>query len=190
MEEGEEQSSLLESFLACKPLLFRLIGKIVKPHEIEDVVQETFVNSFAASRKQKIHNPRAFMLKAARNIALNRLKGVNGLRRVELNELIDEQFVGLEHSIEDRYESEERFLLFCRAVARLPASCRRVFVLIKVYGLSNREVSEYLNIHSSTIEKHVSRGMVEVISYMRMKEQSGLKKPVKRAPAGRMSSGE
>lgn len=186
----EGVSSLLESFLACKPLLFRLVGRIARPQEIEDIVQETFVNSYAASRKQKIHNPRAFMLKTARNIALNQLKGVSGARKVEIQEWIDEQFEVFEKSVEEQYESEERFLFFCRAVARLPASCRRVFVLIKVYGLSNREVADYLNLHSSTVEKHVAKGMVEVLNYMKLKGQAAPQKPKSPPSKNRVSSGD
>lgn len=182
--------SLLESFLACKPLLFRLLGRIVRPQEIEDIVQETFVNSYAASRKQKIHNPRAFMLKTARNIALNQLKGVNGSKKIEIQEWIDEQFEIFERSVEEQYESEERFLFFCRAVARLPAACRRVFVLIKVYGLSNQEVAEYLQLHSSTVEKHVAKGMVDVISFMKLKGQAAPQKPKPHPSNSRVSSGE
>jgi RNA polymerase sigma factor (sigma-70 family) len=187
---ADAEQSFLESFLACKPLMSRLIGRIVRPHEIEDIVQEAFANSFAASRKQKINNPRAFMLKTARNIALNQLKGVNGANKMEIQEFIDEQFEDLEKSIEEQYESEERFLFFCRAVARLPASCRRVFVLIKVYGLSNREVAEYLNLHSSTVEKHVAKGMLEVIGYMRTKDHAEAKTVKKTISTSRVSSGE
>src|SRR5690606_7679161 len=107
--------SLLESFLACKPLLFHLVGKSVRPEEIEDIVQETFVNSYAASRKQHISSPRAFMLKTARNIALNHLRESSRAGKVDLEECIDEQFEIFAKSLEDEYESEERFLFFCRA---------------------------------------------------------------------------
>jgi len=66
-------SSWLENFLRDRPLLLRIISRIVRPDDIEDIVQETFLHSLAASRKQQIENPRAFMARIARNIALNHI---------------------------------------------------------------------------------------------------------------------
>ncbi len=47
-----------------------MVGRIVRPEEIEDIVQEAFVTSYAASRTQEIRNPQAFMMRVARNLAL------------------------------------------------------------------------------------------------------------------------
>src|SRR5690606_2324176 len=118
----------LDAFLASRPLMRRLVARIVRPDEIEDIVQETFVLSYAASRRRNIANPHAFMLRTARNLSLNLIKRADNKGHVSLDalgELLDE-VCELNADVEARYQSEEAFLYFCRATANLPVECRRV----------------------------------------------------------------
>jgi len=158
------QNTLLDSFLKCRLHLYRMLGRIVRPEEIEDIVQETFVQSYAASRQQKIANPEAFMMKVAKNIALGYLRRAD--RKNCSIEEIEEEFLLDLDTTALKCQSQERFLSFCNAVATLPVSCRRVFILKKVYGLSVEEIGDLLGISKSTIEKHVGKGMAMVIEYM------------------------
>jgi RNA polymerase sigma-70 factor (ECF subfamily) len=162
-------SKLVESFLSCKPLLSRVVGRIVRPNEIEDIVQETFVLSYAAARNQDIANPRAFMLRTARNIALDHIGSAGRRLNCSLEDLGDEAFMSQVSTIEAEVQSDERFLAFCRAVAELPVGCRRVFILKKVYGLSQKEIASYLGLSPRTVEKHVARGMFMTARYMQAK---------------------
>lgn len=160
-------TKLVESFLIHRPLLFRVIGRIVRPNEIEDIVQETFVLSYAAARNQKIANPRAFMLRTARNIALNHVGSAERRLHCSLEDLDNEElWTQTATTIESQFQSDERFLAFCRGVAELPVSCRRVFILKKVYGLSQKEIASYLGLSASTVEKHVAKGMLMTARYM------------------------
>jgi len=40
-------------------------------------------------------------------------------------------------------------------------------VLKKVYGLSQKEIAEYLGISQSTVEKHVAKGLLMCVQAMR-----------------------
>jgi RNA polymerase sigma-70 factor (ECF subfamily) len=162
-------AKLLESFLSCKPLLSRVVGRIVRPNEIEDIVQETFVLSYAAARKHEIANPRAFMLRTARNIALDYIGSAGRRLNCSLDDLGDDEFLSHAPNVEAEVQSGERFLAFCRAVAELPVGCRRVFILKKVYGLSQKEIASYLGLSPRTVEKHVARGMLMTTRYMQSK---------------------
>lgn len=156
----------LESFLAARPLLFRVVGRIVRPDEIEDIVQETFINTYTAARNQKIHNPRAFMVKTARNLALNYIDRSDRKLRSSLDDMVQGEGALSTETLESQCQSEEKFVVFCRAVAELPINCRRVFILKKVYGLSQKEIADYLAISPSTVEKHVAKGMLLSAQYM------------------------
>lgn len=158
----------LESFLGNKPLLCRIVGRIVRPDDIEDIVQETFLHSFAASNRQQIDNPRAFMVKTARNLALNHIGRAEQRLNQSIEELVglDGEFEELTPSLESQHQSAEEFLVFCRAVADLPLVCRKVFILKKVYGLSQKEIASYLDISESTVEKHVAKGLLLTADYM------------------------
>ena len=152
--------SWLENFLAHRPLLFRIIGRFVRPDEIEDIVQETFLHSYAASRKQQINNPRAFMVRTAKNIALNHISRAAQRLNQSMDDSNEEELDILTTSLEQQYASDEKFLAFCQAVAELPVHCRKVFILKKVYGLSQKEIAAQLDISESTVEKHVAKGLL------------------------------
>jgi RNA polymerase sigma factor (sigma-70 family) len=155
----------LDSFLACRSLLLRRVARFVGPHDIEDIVQETFVRSYVASRKQVIRNPRAFMLRTAKNLALNNLNRADSRLNDSMENLVEEQLAHAE-TPEQHCQSQEQFLVFCQAVAELPARCRRAFILKKVYGLSYREISLDLGITEATAKKHIVKGMAWTAKYM------------------------
>ena len=67
------------------------------------------------------------------------------------DEIVDADFAAKTPSLERQFESRERFLMFCRAVRELPLQCRRAFILKKVYGLSQKEIADYLGISESTV---------------------------------------
>lgn len=161
----------LESFLAHKPLLHRILGRMVRPDEIEDIVQETFLQSYTAARKQQIDNPRAFMARTATNIALNHLQRAENRLNCSLEMTGESPLESVVESLEQQYQTREAFQEFCRAAASLPPVCRKVFILKKVYGMSQKEIAGYLGISSSTVEKHVAKGMLMVTRHMQSRGQ-------------------
>ena len=160
------RDTLIDHFADCRNQLFRFIGRIVRPDDIEDIVQETFVQSYAACDRHPIDNPRAFMFRTARNLALNSLKRSDTRLVQSLTDSPELSRPGEDNPVEAQCQSEEKFVNFCRAVALLPVTCRRVLILQKVYGLSQKEIAEYLQISCSTVEKHIARGMSATTQYM------------------------
>lgn len=165
--EEPTQKGILETFLAHRNALFRMIGRIVRPNEIEDIVQETFIHSYAAARNQQIHNPQAFMFRTARNLALNCVNRAEQRLNTSIEDLDEFDFATDIDLLERQHHSEEMFLNFCRAVSSLPVHCRRVFILKKVYGLSQKEIASFLDISPSTVEKHIARGMTTTAEYLK-----------------------
>jgi RNA polymerase sigma factor (sigma-70 family) len=155
-------------FTEFRSALMRLVARIVGPHCVEDIVQETFIRSYEASRRQAINHPRSFMWKTAKNLALNHLQNANNKLTTNVADFGDPdvylptEVVEAEHE----FESRERFLVFCRAVQRLPLQCRRVFILKKVYGLPQKEIAARLQISESTVEKQVAKGLLVCAEFM------------------------
>jgi RNA polymerase sigma-70 factor (ECF subfamily) len=161
-----EGFDLLGAFLECRKGLTRLVARIVRPHDVDDILQETFIRVCAAAEKTAIQHPRSFMLKTAQNLALNHVTSAYQ-RHTQMEDFTCSDVSPLTLPLEDDVESEERFLGFCRAVRTLPPQCRRVFVLRKVYGLTQQEIAEYLDISESTVEKHIAKGLALCKSLMR-----------------------
>jgi RNA polymerase sigma factor (sigma-70 family) len=178
--DGVHSSLVPEIFSRYGKLLARSIARLVKPYDVEDIVQETYVRVFQAAKSRPIRSPQAFMLKTARNLALDRLSVADALNHLASppqnntqgsEESDGEEFFGLDQLRDDRtpdriLEGEQEFVAFCRSIRGLPRQCRRAFLLRKVYGLSQREVAARLGVTEGTIEKHIAKAMLECVRFM------------------------
>jgi RNA polymerase sigma-70 factor (ECF subfamily) len=163
-------SLFYKAYLTSRKNISRLVARIVPPHEIEDIVQETYVRICQIENKENITSPKSFMYKTARNLALDYQKQAN-VRLVDGIENMEtlEQLLSSHHK-DEMYENaltQIEFSYFCEAVRLLPIQCRKVFVLKKVYGYSQREIAAQLNLSESTVEKHISSGMKRCTLFMR-----------------------
>lgn len=174
--------NIADEFLKYRRVISSLLSKIrplASRQDIEDVLQETYINTYQSSLKQKILFPKAFMVKTAIRLA-NR--HINLSQRAECDADIEQRsdeslsfYSASEFSSQTEQEvlNREDFGFLCEAVNELPEKCRKVFVLKKIYGLSQREIAEELSISESTVEKHVAKGlMLTMRSY---DEQQGSK---------------
>jgi RNA polymerase sigma factor (sigma-70 family) len=168
---------MYKAYLASRKSISRLVARIVPPHEIEDIVQETYVRICQIENKESIRSPKSFMYKTARNLALDYQKQAN----VRLVDGIDNMEL-LEQQLTTNYKDEmyenasinNEFTHFCEAIRELPLQCRKVFVLKKVYGYSQREIAAQLSLSESTVEKHISTGMKRCTLFMRKVHSSYL----------------
>jgi len=163
MPKNKQIASVFISYTAN---IKRYISRIVSPDDIDDIVQETFVRSYEAELKQEIKYARSFMLKTAKNLALNHINKWDNKYNDSIEDFSAPTVELSTQSFEDEFESKERFLQFCRATEQLSGSVRKTFILKKVYGFSQREIAQYLNLSESTVEKHVAKGLLKCVQYM------------------------
>jgi RNA polymerase sigma-70 factor (family 1) len=144
-----------------------------RPQEIEDVVQETFVRVIEAQQTRGTQVNDSYFFRTTRNLALNRLDRCDHRLTDTVGDLLDQTVIQDSPSLEEQFESRERFELFCRAVRELPVKCRRVFVLRRVYGLSHKEIAEHMGISVKTVEVHLTKAIVRCTDYMEAAEREG-----------------
>lgn len=137
-----------------------------RPQEIEDIVQEAFVRVLEAQNKRKIQVDDGYLYRTTRNLALNTLQKSENRLTDTIGDLLPETVLLESLSLEDEFESRERFQLFCSAVRQLPRKCQRVFILRKVYGLSLKEIAERMDISVKTVEVHMTKAIVRCTDYM------------------------
>jgi RNA polymerase sigma-70 factor (ECF subfamily) len=159
--------SFTSTFVDVSSQLKRFVSRIVQPDDVEDIVQETFIKSYEADLKQDIQFTRSYMLKTAKHLALNHIAKWDNKFSESLEH--DSELPSLLKSmqLEDEYTSKERFLLFCKATEQLSSSIRKCFILKKVYGMSQKEIAEQMQLSQSTVEKHIAKGLLQTILYMR-----------------------
>ena len=153
-------------FISCSAALKSVVSRIVPPKDIDDIVQDTYVRCYEANLKKEIRYSRSYMLKTAKNLALNHIAKWDNKFNDSLEEFVESPFELLTQNFEVEFESKERFLIFIQATNQLATSVRKCFVLKKVYGLSQKEIAKYLDISESTVEKHVAKGLLKCALYM------------------------
>lgn len=172
-----KDNKLSDTFVGYKNTIRRIISRIVGYDDIDDIVQETFVRSYEADLKQKIKYPRSYMLKTAKNLALNHQAKWDNKFKDSLEDFAEPPVQLKTENFEDDFESKERFLFFCKATDQLSGVVKKCFILKKVYGLSQKEIAEYLELSESTVEKHVAKGLLKSVQYMKemdlLKERKG-----------------
>lgn len=160
------------AFLSWRDYLARVVSRIVPPQDIEDIVQDTYVRASQFHSKEEIKSPGAFMRKIARNLALDHVKRAEWRLTSSLDEDMELQIGQFQGLIDEPFQqvaSSEEFAHFCEAVRQLPLTCRRTFVLKKVYGHSQRDIARELNLSESTVEKHIAAGLKRCTHYMRQR---------------------
>ncbi len=113
--------ALYKSYLSARRGIARAVSKIVPPHEIEDIVQETYVRLCQIATADNIDQPKSFLYKIARNLALDSVKKANN-RLTESWDHIEEDryYSSTSDAVLDQVISNEEFGRFCEAVRRLP----------------------------------------------------------------------
>lgn len=174
----ERQEWFLNQVFCHRQMLQRYLRKYLNSDEdIEDVIQDTYLRIYAIQDYTAVESPKALLITIAHNLAVEL-----GRRRVSraTDAVADFDALGVSSStpqLEEQLDARRRFEAFCSAVDSLPPICRRVFVLRKVYKLSQAEISAVLGISQSTIEKHVVKGLLRCRNHLRsrglLQQESG-----------------
>jgi RNA polymerase sigma factor (sigma-70 family) len=172
MTDTDKKDGVTSIFIACRGLLAKAVRRIVRNNDVDDILQEAFLRTFEAEARYPIRDARAFLLRTARNVALDHVGRAAYKRTGSIDSVDEELFPDDAPLPEVQVEAEQRFISFCEAVGSLPQQCRRTFVLKKVYGLSHEEISQRLGIAESTIEKHVAKGLLLCHEYLNAKRNA------------------
>jgi RNA polymerase sigma-70 factor (ECF subfamily) len=170
------KSTMEITYFKCRAVLAKIIGGIVKSDDVEDIVQDTFIKSYEAGLKQEIKFERTYMLKTAKNLALNHVAKASERKNQSLDDMQSLPNDLTSNSLESQVESKERFLHFCRATDTLSVEVKRVFLLKKVYGMSQKDIAKYIGLSESTVEKHVAKGLLQCSLYLQQLINSDTKR--------------
>lgn len=140
--------------------------RVVAKAEVEDIVQECYCRLARVTDVARIAEPRAYLFTVARNIAFEHRRRASVVRLETLSEIGDAQ-----PAID--YLSPERILAARQDIGRLQSAlatlsdrARRIFLMRKVEGLSQREIAETLGVTESVVENDASRSLRTVLRLM------------------------
>jgi len=156
---------LFEKF---QPILFRnVLYNVQDADTAHDIVQETFVRVWDHRASLKPDLPfLGYLFRIGRNLILDAGKHGEVRRKFEADNPQALQ-PGEENPEESLHAKmlEERLAEVVRT--ELPAKCREIFLLSRVEGMSNKEISGILEISVKTVENQITRGLKILRKHLR-----------------------
>ena len=164
-------SSVSAAFLENNTFLKRFLARFFSNRQdIEDVAQEAYLRAYVAEQQKDIEQPKAYLFRIARNIALTELTKKSKKITDYLEECGASVVIEYAAAADSEVEAQQTFGLYCEAVAALPEKCREVFLLRKVHGLAHKEIAERMSLSVSSVEKYLLRGILECKAFVQEHE--------------------
>jgi RNA polymerase sigma factor (sigma-70 family) len=166
--KAETSTPVSEAYARHESSLKRFIGRFFRgTPDIEDIAQEAFLRAYAAERNRPIEQPKSFLFRIAKHVALSQLTRKARQITDYIEDSDDSAVIQVEHSAEDEISARQMLGLHCEAVAGLSPQCRQVYLLRKVHGFSHKEIAAQLGIAVSTVEKHLIKAVEQCDRYVR-----------------------
>ncbi|BCA56546.1 RNA polymerase sigma factor FecI [Nitrospira sp. KM1] len=144
-----------------RELLGFLTARLRCPHEAADMAQETFARALAHDDPAAIRQPRAFLYRIARNLAVDsaRKQSIRTRHLIDLTEVEDAPSATPlpDHVL----EKEQLRRALDQTILKMPPRRREVFLLYRFGGLSQAEIAEKLDISTSMVERHLMKAMTQ-----------------------------
>ena len=135
--------------------------------EIDDIIQEAFSHILAArARGTEFQSPKAFLFATARNRAVDFIRTRAGHRTESLAEMDAHNVLDEAAGVPEAVARNQELELLSLAIQSLPARCRRVLTLRRLYGLSQKEIAARLGISENTVEHQVTIGVRKCTEFL------------------------
>ncbi|GGW48523.1 RNA polymerase sigma factor [Arenibacter certesii] len=125
------------------------------PHSAKDIVQNVFLNTW---RSRKTLNPdlsiQNFLFKSVYNAF------VNHYQQQKSSMILYNKYVeALKEVVEESHENDlaRMIKVMNTEINSLPPKCKEIFIMSKKEGLTNREISEHLNITVKAVEAQITK---------------------------------
>lgn len=173
---SEPGNRYLVEALECEGLLRAFLFRYARnAADVDELLQETFARVLCVQRAPgaEIRSVRAFALTVARNVALDWLRRrdvvpIDLVADIAALDVLDESA-----QVEEIVNSHQELALLSECLETLPKRCRQAFTLRRVYGLSQREIAERLNIKESTVEQLLARAVRRCAEALFAREVAG-----------------
>ncbi|MEW6291748.1 MAG: RNA polymerase sigma factor [Pseudomonadota bacterium] len=160
----QSQDAILSSlyrdhFVAVRTYLARRLGC---PEAGREAAQDIFLRLLLRPHAAPIENPRGFLLRSARNLAIDLLRAE---RIRPVIEPIEDHEGTLVDPISDPAriaEARQHLRALVDGIGKLPPKCRDVFFLHRFEGLTQREIAGRLGISVKAVEANLARAMLHL----------------------------
>lgn len=148
-----------DHFKAVRAYLARRLGC---PEAGREAAQDIFLRLLLRPPSAPIGNPRGFLLRVARNLAIDRLRAEGARPAIEPIEDHEDTLLDPVSDPARIAEARQRLRLLAEGIGRLPPRSRDVFFLYRFEGLTQKEIAARLGIAAKTVEANLARAMLHL----------------------------
>ncbi|MCI4592290.1 RNA polymerase sigma factor [Sphingobium sp. BYY-5] len=137
--------------------LRRQVGRTVAAQDVDDHLQSAFLKFQSYQARKTVHNPEAFLVRAAANDAMDAYR-YNRRRPTDSHyEEVVAMLADTTPLADEDLVIRQRLDRVREGVAKLTPRTREVFLLHRLEGLKYHEIAKRLAISESAVEKHVAK---------------------------------
>ena len=140
---------------------------------IDDILQEAYLRVLAANREGKVESPKALLFAVARNLALMHVRHRKVERADSLAEFDSTSILDEHSDVAEAASRNQELEMLTQAIQSLPARCRQILTLRKIYGMSQRDVANELGISEHTVEAQGTIGLRKIGEFFARYEKRG-----------------
>jgi RNA polymerase sigma factor (sigma-70 family) len=156
-------SHVLPHEAAVRVWLRRWTGR---SQDIDDVIQEAYSRLASLESIEHIGSGRAYLFQTTRNIVLEQVRRSKIVRIDNVTDFGDLGLVDETPPLDRVVGGARELQRVQRLIEQLPFKCRRIFVLRRIHGVSQRDIARDLGISESAVEKQASRGLKLILRAM------------------------
>lgn len=148
-----------DHFGAVRTYLARRLGC---PEAGREAAQDIFLKLLLRPQAAPIGNPRGFLLRAARNLAIDLMRAESVRPVIEPIEDHEGTLIDPVSDPARIAEARQRLRLLAEGFEKLPPRCRDVFFLHRFEALTQREIAGRLGISAKAVEANLARSMLHL----------------------------
>src|SRR6202050_86054 len=158
--------------MPLEPQLRRWL-KRAAPHALEadDLIQEAYAKLARLTTVSNITHPKAYLYQTVKHLILDqprrsKLVSIEAVAEISQSTVLEEGLTP-ERILSGRQELERLY----RAIARLPAACRSVFLMRKFDDMPQKAIAAQLRVSENTVEKRMVRALRMILEDLKTTEK-------------------
>lgn len=134
-----------------------LTARLGSAQAAKDVAQEAYVKLLNLDDTRAVSHQRAYLFKVAQNLATDRLREREKVKRGQAIDFFDEEDQGADPLRSASADEELRFLK--EVLQELPPKCRQAFTLHRFRGLTFAEAATEMKLSERMVRIYVARAL-------------------------------
>gem|GEM_PF-1187377 len=143
--------------------------------DVSDLVQESLTRVYTAAKTKRPTEAKNFLFVTARNLYFDEVRRA---KIVTINTIGDQDIESFDSNAvipETQVSAGQEWKMLNQAMDNLTPKCKEVIVMRRVYGYSQRETAQKLNLSEASVESHIKRGIVKLSQTFRKLSESAEK---------------